>query len=90
VKHYIWSIDFNGAEIWTIYRMNQKYRDSFETWYWRKTEKNIRSNCVRCEEVLQRIKKERNILQTIKRRKANLIGHICRRNCFLNTLLKET
>jgi hypothetical protein len=26
---------------------------------------------------------ERNILQTVKRRKANWIGHILRRNCFL-------
>ena len=33
--------------------------------------------------VLQRIKQERNILHTIKRRKANWIGHILRRNCIL-------
>jgi hypothetical protein len=32
-------------------------------------------------EVLYRVKKERNILRTIKRRKANWIGHILRRNC---------
>jgi hypothetical protein len=43
---------------------------------------------VRNEEVLQRVKKERNMLQTI-RRKANWIGHILRRNCLLNTLLKK-
>jgi hypothetical protein len=35
------------------------------------------------EEVLQRVKEERNVLQTIKRRKANWIGHILRRNCLL-------
>jgi hypothetical protein len=34
-------------------------------------------------EVLQRAKEERNILQTIKRRKANRIGHILRKKCFL-------
>jgi hypothetical protein len=34
-------------------------------------------------EVLHRINEERNILQTIKRRKANLIGHVLRRNCLL-------
>jgi hypothetical protein len=33
--------------------------------------------------VLQRVKEERNILQTIKRRKAKLIGQILRRNCLL-------
>jgi hypothetical protein len=34
-------------------------------------------------EVLQRVKEERNILQTTKRRKANWSGHILRRNCLL-------
>jgi hypothetical protein len=34
-------------------------------------------------EVLHRVKEERNILHTIKRRKANWIGHILRRNCLL-------
>ena len=29
------------------------------------------------------MKEERNIVQTIKRRKANWIGHILRRNCLL-------
>jgi hypothetical protein len=36
---------------------------------------------VRNEEVLHRVKEERNILHTIKRRKANWIGHFLRRNC---------
>jgi len=38
---------------------------------------------VRNEEVLHRVKEERNIVRTIKRRKANWIGYILRRNCFL-------
>jgi hypothetical protein len=35
------------------------------------------------EEVLQRIKEERNTLKTIKRKKVDWIGHILRRNCRL-------
>jgi hypothetical protein len=38
---------------------------------------------VRNEGVLHRVKEERNILHKIKRRKANWIGHILRRNCLL-------
>jgi len=38
------------------------------------------TNCVKYEEVLQRVKEERNILHTMKRRKANWIGHILHRN----------
>jgi hypothetical protein len=38
---------------------------------------------VRNEEVLHRVKEERNIVHTIKRRKANWIDHILRRNYLL-------
>jgi hypothetical protein len=40
-------------------------------------------------EVLQRVKEESNILHTVKRRKANWIGHILRRNCLLKHIIKE-
>jgi hypothetical protein len=43
---------------------------------------------VRNEEVLQRIKDERNILQTIKTRKVNWIGHILRRNCLIKHVIE--
>ena len=39
---------------------------------------------VRNEDVLHRVKKERNILHTVNRRKANWIGHILHRNCLLH------
>jgi hypothetical protein len=34
------------------------------------------------------VKEERNIVHTIKRRKANWIGHILRRNCFLKHVIE--
>jgi hypothetical protein len=42
---------------------------------------------VRNEEVLQ-VKEERNILHTIKTRKANWNGHILRRNCLLKHVIE--
>ena len=38
---------------------------------------------VRNEEVLLRVKEQRNILHEISKRKANWIVHILRRNCLL-------
>ena len=38
---------------------------------------------VRSEEVLLRVKEQRNILHEISKREANWIGHILRRNCLL-------
>jgi hypothetical protein len=39
------------------------------------------------EEVVHRIKVERNILQTTKRHTANWIGHILHRNCLLKHII---
>jgi hypothetical protein len=40
------------------------------------------------EEVLHRVKEERNIVHTIKGRKANWIGHILCRNCLLKHVIE--
>jgi len=40
------------------------------------------------EEVLLRIKGQRNILHEIRKRKANWIGHILRRNCLLQRVIE--
>jgi hypothetical protein len=41
---------------------------------------------VRNEEVLLRVKEQRNILHEIRKGKANWIGHILRRNCLLRRI----
>jgi len=43
---------------------------------------------VRNEEVLLRVKEQRNILHEIRQRKANCIGHILRRNCLLQRVIQ--
>jgi hypothetical protein len=44
---------------------------------------------VRNVEVLHRVKKERNILHTLKRRKADWIDHTLHRNCVLQDVSEE-
>jgi heme exporter protein D len=41
------------------------------------------------KDVLHGVQEERNILQTIKRRKDNWISHILRRNCLLKHVTEE-
>jgi hypothetical protein len=43
---------------------------------------------VRSEEVVLRVKEQRNILHEISKRKANWIGHILRRKCLLRQVIK--
>ena len=57
-----------GAETWTLRKVDQKYLESFKTWCWRSMEKINWTDPVRNEEVLQRVKEERNILHTIQKK----------------------
>jgi hypothetical protein len=84
VKCYIWSMALYGAETWTLRKVDQKYLESM--WYWRRMEKISWTDRVR-NEVLHRVKEDRNILYIIKRRKANWIGHSLRRNCLLKHVI---
>ena len=43
---------------------------------------------MRNEEVLLRVKEQRNILREESKRKANWIGHILRRNCLLQRVIE--
>jgi hypothetical protein len=74
-----------GAETWTIRKVDQKGMESFEIWCWRSW-----TDYVGNEEVLglHRAKEERNILHTIKIRKAEWIGHIFRGNCVLKHIIE--
>jgi hypothetical protein len=46
-------------------------------------------SCEKWRSVLYVVKEEKNNLQTIKRRKANWIGHILHRNCLLKHVIEE-
>jgi len=71
VKCYIWSIALYGAEMWALRTVGQKHLESFKIWFWRRMEKISCTDHVRNEEVLLRIKEQRNILHEIRKWKAN-------------------
>jgi len=84
VKCYTWSIALYGAETWTLRAVDQKHLESFEMWCGRRMEKISWTDHVRNE----RVKEQRNILHEIRKRKANWIGHILRRNCLLQRVIE--
>jgi hypothetical protein len=79
--NWIWSIALYGAETWTLRKVDQKYLESFEMWCWRRM-KISWTDRVRNEEVLHRVKEERNILHTVKRRKATGLVTSCLETAF--------
>jgi hypothetical protein len=62
VKCYVWSIALIGDETCTLRAVGQQYLESFDMWCWRRMEKISWTGHVRNEEVLLRIKEQRNIL----------------------------
>jgi hypothetical protein len=83
VKCYIWSVALYGAETETVWAGDQKHMESFKMWCWRRLENISWTDRVRNEEILLRVKEQRNMLHEISKRKANWIGRILRRNCLL-------
>jgi hypothetical protein len=67
-------IAFCGAETFTLRKVDEKCMGIFEMWCWKRMDKNGYTNDVKSEEVLHRIKEEKDILYVIKRRNANLIN----------------
>jgi hypothetical protein len=53
--------------------IDQKYLKSYEMWCWRRMEKISLTDHVRNEEVLLRVKEEKNIIHTTKGRLTELV-----------------
>jgi len=85
VRDYTWAVYFTAI----LRAVDRKHLESFEMWCWRKMEKISWTDHVRNEEVLLGVKEQRNILHEIRKRKANWIGHILRRNCLLQRVIGE-
>jgi hypothetical protein len=86
VNCYIWSIALCGAGNKTLRKVAQKYLGNCEMWWRRRIE--IRWTDHVRNEVLQAVMEGRNVLQTIKGRKAYWIGHIFCRNCLLKLIVR--
>jgi hypothetical protein len=69
-------------------RGQELYLENFERWDWRRMEKISWIDRLRNEEVLHRVREERNILRTPNRRKDNWFGHILLSNCLLKHVIE--
>ena len=88
VKCYVWSITLCGVETWTLRKANHKYLESSDVGCWRGKDMIIWTDRMK-NEILQHVKKKRNIINSTKQRKAILVGHILRRNYFPKHVIKD-
>jgi hypothetical protein len=90
VESYIWGTKFYGAETYTLHKLDQKYLENFEMCCWRSMEDIVWTDLGKNEAIVLRVKKERNILHTLTKRKGNWIGQIGHRKSLLNHITEGT
>ena len=83
LKSYIYSIFTYGCETWTLSKANENKIEVFEMWCLRYMSNIQWKDHVRNEDVLQKLKTKRHLLQDIQKRKIRYFGHIKRKNNLL-------
>ena len=79
---------FYSQSVFMYFVQTRNKRRLFPHTAMRRMEKISWTDHVRNEEVLLRVKEQWNILHEIRKRKANWIGHILRRNCLLQRVIE--
>jgi hypothetical protein len=88
VKALIWSVALYGSETWTMTAEEVRRLEAFEMWIWRRMCKISWMDHITNEEVLRRVGEKRSLMQTIRMRQKNWIGHVLRGNSLLRTVLE--
>jgi hypothetical protein len=68
VKCYIWNIALYDAETWILREKRSEIPRTFKMCFWRRVEKISWTDRVRNEEVLHKVKKDRNILHKVMKK----------------------
>ena len=84
VKCFLWSVVLYGALQWN----EQKRLEAFEMWMWRRMERVKLTDEKKNAVVLERAGVGRIMLELIKNRKINWLGHWLRMNCLLKDALE--
>ena len=90
VKCYVWNVLLYGCEAWQMRQKDRERLEAFEMWIWRKMLRVTWQDKIRNDEVLTRIGQERELLKTIRHRKALWMGHALRKNGIVNDVLEGT
>ena len=77
IKCYVWSILTYGSEAGSMSQAMEKRLRVMEMWCWRKMMK-ISWTKMKNEEILDRVKAKRELLENIRNRQWNFLGHVLR------------
>ena len=75
---YVFSVLLYGCESWTLDSQTEKRIEAFEMYVYRRMLRISWVQRITNDEVLQRMQKQKEILNTIKERKTQYLGHVMR------------
>lgn len=78
VKCYVLSILYYGVETWTLNKLMENKIEAFEMWLYRRMLRVSWNEKVTNVDILKRMKKKKEVLATVKRRKIAYFGHLNR------------
>ena len=87
-KCYIWSTLLYGVETWTLCKETERKLEAFEMWCFRRMLRISWVMKINNKEVLNRAKKERELISTVQRRKLVYVGHMMREGGLQKILLE--
>ena len=88
VKTLIWTTLLYGAETWTLRKEEIRRLEAAEMWLWRRLEKISYVERITNEEVLRRVGENRQLMNVIRSRKKNWIGHVVRGEGLLREVIE--
>ena len=68
MKCLVWSVALYAPEMWTLTQTDRRRLEAFEMWIWRRMEKISWRDKITNEEILRRVNKDRQILNSIWQR----------------------
>ena len=81
VKCYVWSILLYGSECWTLSKDMGKRLEATEMWFLRKMLGVLWTARESNDSIMKRMKWKKCLLNTIRYRQLNFIGHVIRKGC---------
>ena len=79
LKTYVWSVLLYGCESWTLHADTKSNLEAAEMWFYRRMLRVSYVDRVKNEDILGRLGQDRQILNHIKKRQLQFLGHVIRK-----------
>ena len=88
VHWFVWSVLLYGSETWCLTKEDIRKLEAMEVWIWRGIERIAWTDHITNGGVLEGVQESRQLINLIKERQAEWIGHVMRSDTLLKDILE--